>query len=59
VIAILDYEAGNLTSVLRAIKHLGYDGEITDDERMTILQVAAELGFTRSQLTMAGAFQEA
>ncbi len=28
-IAILDYAAGNVTSVLRAIQHLGYDADIT------------------------------
>jgi len=27
----VDYRAGNLTSVLRAVKHLGHDAEITDD----------------------------
>lgn len=31
MIAIVDYRAGNLTSVLRAVRHLGYEGEITDD----------------------------
>lgn len=31
MIAIVDYRAGNLTSVLRAVKHLGHDAEITDD----------------------------
>lgn len=31
VIAIVDYRAGNLTSVLRAVKHLGHEAEITDD----------------------------
>jgi glutamine amidotransferase len=31
VIAIVDYGAGNLTSVLRAVRHLGHDGEITDN----------------------------
>ena len=30
-IAILDYAAGNVTSVLRAIRHLGYDATITPD----------------------------
>ena len=30
MIAIVDYRAGNLTSVLRAVKHLGHDAEITD-----------------------------
>ncbi len=29
MIAIIDYEGGNLTSVLRAVNHLGFDGEIT------------------------------
>ncbi len=28
-IAILDYAAGNVTSVLRAIRHLGFDAQIT------------------------------
>jgi len=31
--AILDYEAGNLTSVERAVRHLGFDGRITRDPR--------------------------
>jgi imidazole glycerol-phosphate synthase subunit HisH len=31
VIAIVDYRAGNLTSVLRALNHLGHEAEITDD----------------------------
>lgn len=30
-IAILDYAAGNVTSVLRAVKHLGFDAQITAD----------------------------
>ena len=30
MIAIIDYKAGNLTSVARALKHLGYDSQITD-----------------------------
>ena len=29
MIAIIDYEAGNLTSVARALTHLGYKNEIT------------------------------
>jgi imidazole glycerol-phosphate synthase subunit HisH len=33
VIAILDYRAGNLTSVERALKHLGYPCLVTDDQR--------------------------
>ena len=31
MIAIIDYGAGNLTSVERAVTYLGYDGEITAD----------------------------
>ena len=31
MIAIVDYRGGNLTSVLRAVTHLGHAGEITDD----------------------------
>ncbi len=30
MVAIIDYEAGNLTSVARALTHLGYENEITD-----------------------------
>lgn len=30
-VAILDYDAGNLTSVLRAVKHLGREGIVTRD----------------------------
>ncbi len=29
MVAIIDYEAGNLTSVARALTHLGYENEIT------------------------------
>lgn len=36
MIAIIDYGAGNLTSVERAVKYLGYDGKITADSE-TIL----------------------
>jgi glutamine amidotransferase len=31
MIAIVDYRAGNLTSVARALEHLGHRSEITDD----------------------------
>ena len=31
MIAIVDYKAGNLPSVLRAVRHLGQDGRITSD----------------------------
>jgi len=31
MIAIVDYRAGNLPSVLRALRHLGQDGRITSD----------------------------
>ena len=31
MIAIIDYRAGNLTSVARAVRHLGYDVEVTHD----------------------------
>ena len=33
MIAIVDYRAGNLTSVLRAVRHLGHEAEITDDAK--------------------------
>ena len=33
MIAIIDYEAGNLTSVARALTHLGYENEITADAK--------------------------
>lgn len=31
MVAIIDYEAGNLTSVALAVKHLGYEGLVTRD----------------------------
>lgn len=31
MIAIIDYDAGNLTSVARALTHLGYENQITSD----------------------------
>lgn len=31
MIAIVDYKAGNLTSVERAVRHLGHDARVTDD----------------------------
>ena len=31
MIAIIDYRAGNLQSVLRAVEHLGHAAAITDD----------------------------
>jgi imidazole glycerol-phosphate synthase subunit HisH len=34
MIAIIDYEGGNLTSVLRAVNHLGFDGEITQNPQV-------------------------
>src|SRR5271166_3936257 len=34
MIAIVDYKAGNLTSVKRALDHLGVAGEITADPRL-------------------------
>ncbi len=33
MLAILDYEAGNQTSVLRALKHLGIEAQITSDAK--------------------------
>lgn len=34
MIAIIDYEGGNLTSVLRAVNHLGFDAAITRDAKV-------------------------
>ncbi|NUQ01316.1 MAG: imidazole glycerol phosphate synthase subunit HisH [Armatimonadetes bacterium] len=31
MVAIIDYEAGNLTSVALAVKHLGFAGQVTSD----------------------------
>ena len=31
MVAIIDYEAGNLTSVALAVKHLGFAGQVTQD----------------------------
>ena len=36
MVAIIDYKAGNLTSVARALDRLGYENQITD-EAETIL----------------------
>ncbi|MBI1923770.1 imidazole glycerol phosphate synthase subunit HisH [Candidatus Poribacteria bacterium] len=36
MIAIIDYGAGNLTSVARALAYLGYDGRITADPEMIL-----------------------
>ena len=33
-VAILDYQAGNLTSVQRALAHLGHASEVTSDARI-------------------------
>ncbi|MBF0497949.1 MAG: imidazole glycerol phosphate synthase subunit HisH, partial [Deltaproteobacteria bacterium] len=33
MIAIIDYRAGNLTSVLRAVNNLGFEAKITSDRR--------------------------
>lgn len=33
MIAIIDYGAGNIRNVLRALTHLGYEGEITADRK--------------------------
>jgi glutamine amidotransferase len=30
-VTVIDYKAGNLTSVLKALRHLGADAEVTDD----------------------------
>jgi glutamine amidotransferase len=34
MIAIIDYEGGNLTSVQRAVRHLGFDAVITQDHQV-------------------------
>ena len=34
MVAIIDYDAGNLTSVARALTHLGYENQITADPEM-------------------------
>ena len=33
MIAVLDYKAGNLTSVIKALDHLGYEGKITQSRK--------------------------
>ncbi len=43
MLAILDYEAGNQTSVKRALEHIGIEAVITDDEQ--ILQKAKGIIF--------------
>ena len=34
MIAIIDYQAGNLTSVARAVRYLGYEGTVTHDGKV-------------------------
>ena len=60
MIAILDYRAGNLQSVLCAVEHLGYEGRVTDDhavirkaERVIFPGVGAA-GATMQNLRMLG-----
>lgn len=60
MIAIIDYDAGNLTSVQRAVSHLGYPCEVTSDtariraaERVIFPGVGAAASAMRS-LTRAG-----
>jgi glutamine amidotransferase len=60
MIAIVDYRAGNLTSVLRAVRHIGFEAEITDDaariraaERVIFPGVGAA-GETMANLTRLG-----
>lgn len=36
MIAIIDYRAGNLTSVVKALRHLGAEVEVTDDPAMVL-----------------------
>lgn len=43
MIAIIDYEGGNLTSVLRAVRHIGFDGVITRDP--AVIDLAERLIF--------------
>ena len=31
-VTVIDYKAGNLTSVLKALRHLGADPEVTDSD---------------------------
>ena len=35
-VAVIDYKAGNLTSVLKALRHLGAEVEVTDAELVTV-----------------------
>jgi len=36
VIAVIDYKAGNLTSVVKALRHLGAELEVTDDPAIVL-----------------------
>ena len=37
-ITVIDYKAGNLTSVLKALRHLGAEAEVTDGDLAPIEQ---------------------
>ena len=54
MIAIIDYNAGNLTSVQRAVHHLGFQSEITGDlERIQSAQKIIFPGVGAAKATMA------
>ena len=53
MIAIVDYNAGNVTSVLRAVQHLGFEAEITSDlERIQSAQKIIFPGVGAAKATM-------
>jgi imidazole glycerol-phosphate synthase subunit HisH len=62
-ITIIDYKAGNLTSVARALEHLGHRWEITDEPRRlrraerVILPGVGAAGATMENLTRLGLAQ--
>jgi glutamine amidotransferase len=35
-VTVVDYKAGNLTSVLKALRHLGAEPEVTDSDVATV-----------------------
>ena len=53
MIAIVDYNAGNVTSVLRAVQHLGFEAEITSNlERIQSAQKIIFPGVGAAKATM-------
>ena len=62
MIAIVDYQAGNLASVRKAFDHLGYESGVTDDPRVIARAdkvVLPGVGNFEATTALAGPLQQA